>query len=65
MANEKKIIKCAECGKQIGPGVGIDIYKHTVHCFHLPDIGVEQLLRLYSGQTSDYARRIVQNLKEV
>jgi len=56
-------IKCAECGTPIGPGTGNDIYKHTVACFHLPDIGREQLLKLYEGQTSDYARRIVQNLK--
>ena len=63
----EKQIKCAECGTPIGPGTGIDIYKHTVTCFSLPDIGLEQLLKLFQGQNTDYARRVVANLtaKEV
>jgi hypothetical protein len=60
--DEKKIY-CAECGKEIGPGTRTDIYKHTVACFHLEDLGREQLLKLYEGQRTEYARRIVQNLK--
>jgi len=59
---DKQII-CSECGTPIGPGTHYDVYKHTVACFHLPDIGREQLLKLYEGQKTDYAQRIVKNLK--
>ena len=58
-----KVIICAECGARIGPGTGIDVYKHTVSCFNLPDVGREQLLKMYQGQKTDYAKRIVANLR--
>jgi len=60
---EKKI-KCAETGIEIGPGTGIDIYKYTVAVFNLPDIGKEQLLKLYGSQTTEFAKRVIANLTQ-
>lgn len=60
MTEEKK--RCAETGLEIGPGTRHDAYKHTVSVFHLPDLGREQLLKLYKGQTTEAAKRIVKNL---
>lgn len=57
-----KKTKCAESGVEIGPGTGIDIYKHTIAVFSLPDVGREQLLKTYGPQTTERARRIVANL---
>lgn len=62
MPDKKKF--CAETGKEIGPAVGIDVYKYTVSTFHLPNLGREQLLKIYGDQKSEYARRIVKNLTE-
>jgi len=61
MPEEKK--NCSECGTAIGPGTGIDIYKHTISCFHLPDSGRDELLKIWSAKPGDYAKRIVKNLK--
>jgi len=58
-------IKCAETGTEIGPGTGIDIYKWTVTVFHLPDVGKEQLLKIYGAQTSEFAKRVVKNLSAI
>jgi len=60
MTDTKK--KCAECGLEIGPGTPIDVYKHTVACLNLPDLGREQLLKHYGGLTDEHARRVVANL---
>jgi len=61
MPEEKK--NCSECGTAIGPGTDIDVYKHTVSCFHLPDIGKDQLLKIHGARTDEYSKRIVKNLK--
>jgi hypothetical protein len=58
-------IKCAETGVEIGPGTGIDIYKWTVTTFGLPDVGVDQLLKLYKGKTDERATRILKNLAAI
>jgi len=57
-----KTIKCAETGTLIGAGTGIDIYKWTITTFHLPDIGVERLLKDYGDKTDERSKRIVANL---
>ena len=59
MAKEKK---CAECGAVLDGEHGLDSYKHTVTCFHLPDIGREGIVKLLKGRTDLYAVRALKNL---
>lgn len=58
----KETKTCAECGIPIGDDVGVSVYKHTVSCFHLKDLGKEQVIKEFSDNKSDYAQRILQNL---
>tara|TARA_Y100000310_G_scaffold335926_1_gene419173 strand:- start:3758 stop:4000 length:243 start_codon:yes stop_codon:yes gene_type:complete len=37
-------INCPECGRPIGGDTGTSIYKHAIHCLHLPNSGSGQIL---------------------
>lgn len=53
---------CPECGMAVGEGTGVDPYKHLVACLHLPDVGVDNLLKAYERDNSLYAQRVRKGL---
>jgi hypothetical protein len=52
--------KCAECGTDLST---VDVYQHTVACFHLPDVGPTRLLE-FAQRTGnqDLVKRVQANL---
>jgi hypothetical protein len=52
--------KCAECGIDLST---VDIYQHTVACFHLPDVGPARLVE-FAQRTGnqDVVKRVQANL---
>ncbi|HYA48622.1 MAG TPA: hypothetical protein VEG35_02890 [Burkholderiales bacterium] len=58
----EKTIKCAECGVLIGPGTGIDIYKHTCACFNLKPCRAEDMIAIAEKLGKEFGERVAANL---
>lgn len=52
------VVTCPECHESLGAG-GRRAYKHAISCFHLDDVGVEQIVAKFSGRKDDYAKRVL------
>lgn len=59
------VVQCPECKSYVGPGAGVDVYKHAVSCFHLADQGVAQLLQVHRDKHDEFSRRVVQLLEQL
>lgn len=49
---------CPECHTDL-TAENCDPYKHAVACFHVPDVGAENLRRRFSRDDSLYAERLL------
>ncbi len=57
--------KCPECGTEVGPEAGVDVYKHLLACLHVPSIGVQNLMAQFSGRSDEYSKRVMALLRQV
>lgn len=53
-----EVTRCPECRAYIGPGAGVDVYKHGLNCLHYPNEGRERVLASVAGKEDEHSKRV-------